>query len=85
MPEIKLNDAFQREVTALKSAGAGLNNTFESGDYDSAELSLITVDAYKERMLKLFRLVRLYSNLVEKDASDIEGLVAQLKAADSSG
>ena len=85
MSEIKLNDAFQHEVAAFMCAGEGLNKDFSFGDLRFADLSLTTVDAYFERMEKLFRLVGLYANLVGKDVKDMNELAAQLKAADECG
>ena len=83
MAEIKLNDAFNAEVDAFRSAGAGLN-AGSSGSSGSG-VSLPTVDGYLQRLTAIKNVMTKFEELTNKDATDMESIAAKLKAADASG
>ena len=83
MAEIKLNDSFSEEVNAFRAAGEGIN-TDGMSSVSAGELSLPTVEEYKNRIHKIWGLMIRFQCLVKKDADDMDALAAALKAADAS-
>lgn len=84
MAEIKLNEGFKAEVDAFRSAGEAINTV--GLDSISAEgISLPTVEAYQDRLYKIWRVMLKFYFLTKKDAADMDKLAATLKAADTTG
>ena len=83
MALIKLNDGFQAEVSAFRSAGAVLDPADPSSG-TTGGLSLQTVDAYRDRLSQISQLMMEFRALTQKDAKDMEELAARLNAADNS-
>lgn len=81
MAEIKLNEGFAAEVEAFRSAGEAINKVVL--DSVSAEgISLPTVEAYQDRLYRIWRIMLKFCFLTKKDAADMDKLAATLKAAD---
>ncbi len=84
MANILLNDLFSLEVAAFRASAKGL----DASSYFSAStegITLPTVDAYQERFFRIWRIMAWTEAVIKKDADDMDGLAAKLKAADSSG
>lgn len=84
MANILLNDLFSLEVATFRGSAKGL----DAPSYFSAstgDLSLPTIDAYKERLNRIWRIMVWTGAVVKKDADDMDAIAAKLKAADSSG
>ena len=84
MAEIKLNDDFMTELAEFKASADELNRDEYSKARVSEELSLPVVDAYRERITKLWEQVFRFKLLVEKDAADIKALTERLQTVDTS-
>ena len=85
MAEIKLNDSFTAEVDAFRASGESLDTVNVYSVVSVGELSLPTVNAYQERLAKIWKLMLQFSVLKKKDAADMDALAATLKAADKTG
>ncbi len=84
MAHILLNDLFSLQVAAFRASAKGL----DAASYFSASkegLSLPTVDAYQERISRIWRIMVWSSALIKKDADDMDALADKLRAADNSG
>ena len=87
MAVIKCNDTFLREVDELRDSGIKLEEAIKKASVfgiRADEVSLPTVDAYQERLIKIWKVIYRLRILVEKDAQDIDALAGALKAADDS-
>ncbi len=83
MAIIKLNDSFANEVKDFRDAGEALD-TENIYKITKGELSLPTVDAYLERLNKIWKVMIKLKFLVNKDAADIDALAGNLRTADGS-
>lgn len=84
MAEIKLNDNFMVEVNAFRASGEALDQ--ESGSSVSTDyLSLPTVDAYQERLHRIWTLMIKFRLLTQKDAKDMDALATSLRTTDERG
>lgn len=84
MAEIKLNDGFTAEVEAFRSSGEAID-TVSINSISTGDISLPTVEAYQERLFRIWRVMFKFYILTRKDAADMDKLTATLKAADMAG
>lgn len=84
MAEIKLNESFTTEVAAFRAAGEALD-TVNVNSVSAGDISLPTVDAYQDRLFKIWKVIFKFELLTKKDAADMDALAASLKAADITG
>ena len=84
MAEIKLNDGFSAQVEAFRAAGQNIDMNC-ANSVSTEGLSLTTVEAYQDRLDKIWRVMTWFRLLIQKDAKDMDALAAKLKAADGTG
>ena len=81
MAKIKLNEGFAAEVEAFRSAGEAINKVVLDS-VSTGDISLPTVEAYQDRLYRIWRVMLKFYFLTKKDAADMDKLAATLKAAD---
>ena len=84
MAEIKLNEGFTAEVSAFRESADQLDVVSVSS-VSTGGLSLPTVDAYQDRLLRIKTLMIKFQALVQKDAKDMDALANSLRTTDASG
>ena len=81
MAEIKLTESFTEEVEAFRSAGEEIDAASVLS-VSNREFSLPTINAYQERLRKIWHVIVAFKMLTKKDAADMDALAARLKIAD---
>lgn len=84
MAQILLTDLFSLQVKAFRASA----NDLDAPSYFSINeegLSLPTVDAYHERISRIWRIMVWSGAVIKKDADDLDALADRLRAADNSG
>lgn len=82
MAEFKVNDQFEKEITAVKTSVKDID-TKAAGYSDNFIKTLPVSEKYKEEQASLRRLVKLYMQLLEKDVSDLEIMYETAKNMDN--
>ena len=82
MAEIKLSNDFTNEVQAFRTSGEQLSSA-PIPIASAGELSLPTIDAYQERLVRIKSIISQFSQLTNKDAKDMDALATRLRTADA--
>ena len=82
MAEFKVSDAITPQIAEFRRAGNGLKDGYAKTD-DEGVSTLDTANAYIRQQEKLYALIDLYNQLVQKDAKDLDDMVAAAKELDA--
>lgn len=79
MAEIKVLEPIKSEISSFKTAGAKL--TAETVSLDAPNMP--AAKKYAEQQRNIQELIRLYQQLVVKDAKDIAAIIENIRAVDT--